>query len=91
MLRRCAEPDELLKPLSAEPPVDAIAAIQLIRVLQRARVYLLSRLPSDVVEELGMIPVESEAELQRVTETASHRAMLPSAHVVWSRLNSAVV
>lgn len=90
MLLRCSEPDELLKPLSKDPPVDAVETIQLIRTLQRTKVYLLSQLDDDTVDELGMIPLANEAELQRLIDGNSNRIAIRSAHLLWSRLTSTV-
>jgi nickel-dependent lactate racemase len=45
---------------------DASAAHELAEALQRARVYLLSRLDEAVVEELGMAPVANAADIGRL-------------------------
>ena len=80
MLRRCPEPEDLLKPLRREPTSDALEISQLIEALRRARVYLLSSLPPDVVEELGMIPITDSAELQRLVAAAEDRIVIPNAN-----------
>ena len=80
MLRRCPEPEDLLKPLRREPTSDAVEIAQLIETLRRARVYLLSSLPPDVVEELGMIPITDSAELQRLVAAVENRIVIPNAN-----------
>lgn len=83
MLRRCQDPEELLKPLRREPTVDSVEFAQLIQALRRVRVYLLSRLPSELVEELGMIPVSDAAELQRLVATIEDCKCIPFANYAW--------
>ena len=83
MLRRCQEPEDLLKPLRREPTSDAVEIAQLIETLRRARVYLLSTLPPDVVEEMGMIPIADSAELQRLVSAVENRIVIPNANYAW--------
>jgi nickel-dependent lactate racemase len=83
MLRRCQDPEELLKPLRREPTVDSVEFAQLIQALRRVRVYLLSQLPAELVEELGMIPVSDSAELQRLVATIEDCKCIPFANYAW--------
>lgn len=83
MLRRCQDADELLKPLRREPGQDAVEITQLINTLRHARVYLYSNIPSDIVEELGIIAIEDPAELQRLTTAAKSCVALPNANYAW--------
>lgn len=83
MLRRCQDADELLKPLRREPCQDAVEITQLINTLRHARVYLYSNMPSDIVEELGIIAIEDSAELQRLTTAARSCVALPNANYAW--------
>lgn len=80
MLQRCVEPEDLVKPLSLEPTHDALETIQLIQALRTSSIFLLSRLPSTLVEDLGMLPVESAAELQRLLSKADRPAVLHGAN-----------
>jgi nickel-dependent lactate racemase len=60
-LRRIMRADDLeraVQAIAGDPPVDALAATQLARALQRGKVYLVSRLADDLVEDLGMLPVD---------------------------------
>jgi len=83
MLRRCQEPENLLKPLRREPTFDSVEISQLIRAERRARVYLFSGLDVDVVEELGMFPVADEAEFQRLVTSVGKFRILPFANYAW--------
>ena len=83
MLRRCQDPDELLKPLRREPCQDSVEITQLINTLRHARVYLYSNIPSDIVDELGMIAIEDASELQRLTAASKSCVALPNANYAW--------
>jgi nickel-dependent lactate racemase len=45
---------------------DALSAALLVRALERCRVYLLSRMDNDFVEELGVAPVADSREIARL-------------------------
>lgn len=88
MLRRCNEPQDLLKPLRLEPTYDAVELTQLIHALQHCSVFLLSNLESTLVEDLGMIALSSEAELQRMISKAERVAVVSAANYFWPRISS---
>lgn len=83
LLRRSSEPADLLKPLSLEPEDDAAEVSQLIRALGQHRVYLLSSLNEDVVEETGILAISNEAELQRIVATSSRTIVLEGGNSCW--------
>jgi len=56
-----------LRRIGKERPTDALPAAQLVRALERAKVYLLSRLAPSVVEGLEMIHIAAPEELTRLT------------------------
>lgn len=87
LVRRTQDPEELLRPLKKEPLPDSTPFLQLIEACRRARVYLLSRLPAEVVEELGMIPLAGEAELQKLLSSVPQCVVLPNAHCARCQLN----
>ena len=89
MLRRCAEPDDILKPLSLEPTFDSVEVIQLIRALQRASIYLLSNLEDGVVEEFGLLPLSAESELQKLVDAAERPVVIAGANYSWPFVASA--
>ncbi len=66
MLRSFHSAREALKPLRQESPPDLVAASQIARAADWASVYLLSRLPSELVEELFLTPLEHEREATRL-------------------------
>ncbi|MEQ9411606.1 MAG: lactate racemase domain-containing protein [Fuerstiella sp.] len=90
MLRRCGEPTDLLKPLRLEPPEDAVEVTQLIHALQRATVYLFSDLDPSFVEELGLMPLTSEAELQRLVDASDYPTVIPCANYAWPQVAESV-
>ena len=51
------------------PSADSGPALRLCRALQRGAIYLRSQIPPSVVESLGMTPLESENELERLAQT----------------------
>ncbi|MEE8451553.1 MAG: lactate racemase domain-containing protein [Thermoguttaceae bacterium] len=55
-----------LRRIGKERPTDALPAAQLARALDRAKVYLLSRLKPSVVEALEMVHVAAPKELARL-------------------------
>lgn len=80
MLQRCDEPTDLVKPLTLEPTPDATEIIQLIQTLRYSTVFLLSQLPSEIIENLGILPIENAAELQRLVDNAEQLAVIHGAN-----------
>ena len=66
LLRRAEEPRDAFRPLRQTAPPDLLAATQFAQAVDWARVYLLSRLDSDLVEDLFCIPVEDDSEVARL-------------------------
>ena len=88
MLRRTAHPEELLKPLRREPTEDAFEITQLILACERATVYLLSHLPDEVVEEMGMFALGAPGELQKLVDSCKRSAAVPGANLAWCDLSA---
>ena len=65
--------------LRRDPATNALPARVLARSLERGPVYLLSRLPTDLVESLGMTPIENEAELSRLAAGRRHCVVIEEA------------
>jgi len=59
---------------------DALPAARLADALHRTRVYLMSRLNEDLVEQLGMAPVANEGELSRLVGRHGRCILLANAH-----------
>jgi len=55
-----------LRQVGKERPIDALPAAQLVRALQRDKVYLLSRLDASLVEDLDIVPLADPEELTRL-------------------------
>jgi len=82
-LQRVAQADSLdsaQRAVQRDRTYDALPAVQLIRTLQRARVYLLSRLDEDVVESLGVAFVASPEEVARLASHHDSCILLQNAH-----------
>ncbi|HYW81014.1 MAG TPA: lactate racemase domain-containing protein, partial [Thermoguttaceae bacterium] len=71
--------DSALRRIGKERPADALPAAQLVRALDRARVYLLSRLDPSVVETLDMIHVAAPDELTRLVRQHQSVALVANA------------
>jgi nickel-dependent lactate racemase len=60
------DPERALRRIRKSHPPDLEVAARLARAMQRAKLYLLSHLDETVVEELGIAPVASPAEVVRL-------------------------
>ena len=67
-LARSEFPTDVMRSLRETLPDDVIPASQLARALDWARVYLLSSLTEEFLEDLFMIPIEDEAALDRLLQ-----------------------
>lgn len=86
LISRSESPRDALQPLRKEAPPDLVAATQLADAADWARVYLLSRLESDLLEELFVMPLESEREVERLLERGETVAFLEGAQHVYGRV-----
>jgi nickel-dependent lactate racemase len=71
--------EEAVRQIRRDNPRDALPALQLARVLQTHRVYLLSRLGEELVEDLEMIPVGGPDELVRLAQRSPSCLLLADA------------
>jgi len=69
--------------------VDADSAIQLIRVLRHTKIYLLSGLAENVVEDLGMAYVADASEINNLCQRHSTCTLLSNAQHAWPTLAGA--
>ncbi len=58
---------------------DTLAALQLVQALRRGRVFLMSRLDPEMVEDLDMVPVGDHAELDRLARRHGSGIVLANA------------
>jgi lactate racemase len=74
---------EVQAALHQDDAVQAAPAMTLAKALDFGPVYLRSRLPADVVESLGMTPIEDDDELARLAAGREHCVVIEEAqHVV---------
>lgn len=66
MVRDCRVPREVLKPLRSQAPPDVLSATQLVQLADWAKIYLLSRLDTSLVEDLFMVPLANEKEVAKL-------------------------
>jgi nickel-dependent lactate racemase len=79
IFRQAEEPREALKVLLQEKPVDLIAGFLWANAADKAKLYLLSRLPAETVEEMFAIPLEHAEQAARLLAGATC-LILPDAH-----------
>ena len=79
LVRESEAPHDALKPLRKQTPVDLIPATQLALATDWARVYFLSRLDSNIVEDLFAIPLETEQEVHRLLDDEGSCTFLEAA------------
>ncbi|MGD9645181.1 MAG: lactate racemase domain-containing protein [Pirellulales bacterium] len=72
-------PRQTVRRLRQNRPADLIPALQLAEALERAKVYLLSRLDDETVEELGLAPVEDADDIGRLAKRHASCIVLESA------------
>jgi nickel-dependent lactate racemase len=70
--------DEALRELAKHPPSGALAAGELVHALRRGKVYLVSRLEEDLVEEMGISPLPA-GQLSRIAARYDSCIVLPNA------------
>ncbi len=79
MFRRLEDPAEALNVLLQESPADLAAGFMWATAAEHARLYLLSGLASDVVEELFAIPLQHAGQAQRLLTSQASCVLLPDA------------
>jgi len=73
-----------LQPLRRESPPDLVAASQIAAAADWASIYLLSRLPTQLVEDTFMTPLETEAEVSRLVSTCDGIIAVAGAQYAWT-------
>ncbi len=89
MVRDCRSPREALKPLRVQVPPDFLPATQLAQSADWAKIYLLSRLDSALVEDLFMTPLDTEQEVSRLLALGGDCAIIEGAQHTHGRLHTA--
>ncbi len=78
------DPQKAIRTIGRQKPIDAPVAAELVRAQQRGKVYLLSRLNDDLVEELGMVPIEPP-QFERLATRYGSTILLPNAQYAMAR------
>ncbi|MGL6074445.1 MAG: lactate racemase domain-containing protein [Fimbriiglobus sp.] len=86
ILRQAEEPDHVSAILKKRKPDDWAAADFWAFAAKRARLYIASPWPDDVLEEFFATPIRTPAELQRLTDTAPKLTLIPDAHKTMVRV-----
>lgn len=82
-LKRIASADSLDsadRSIQRDNSYDALPALQLVRALQRVRVYMLSQLDEDIVQSLGIAYVSCPEEVVRLASHHDSCILLQNAH-----------
>lgn len=78
-LRAARSRRQVIREIRKDHPEDFLPATQLARALDRADVYLLSRLQESIVEDLEMAPIAEPQELVRLTQRCSSCILVSNA------------
>lgn len=86
LLQSCRSAKAALQPLRRESPPDLVAASQIAAAADWASVYLLSKLPSQLVEETFMTPLDSEIEVSRLINACDGCIVLAGAQHAYTEV-----
>ena len=86
IIRKSQSPRSALQPIRKQAPVDMIAATQFAYAADWARVYLMSRLPSGMVDELFMVPLENDREVEKILAGDDSCVILGSAQHAYGQV-----
>jgi nickel-dependent lactate racemase len=88
IIRHEEEPRAAKARIVAEKPGDLEAGYVWTSVAEKAKVYLLSRLPIETAEELYATPLERPGQAQKLIAAAERVIVLPNAHLTLATLAS---
>jgi nickel-dependent lactate racemase len=80
ILRQAEDPESALALLADKKAPDWVAAYQWANTAAHAHIYLLSRLPAEVVEELFATPLEDRSQVQRLLRGEGPFLFIPDAN-----------
>lgn len=86
LIRGADTPSEALSPLKSLAPADLVPATQCVEAADWARVYLLSQLDSDLVEDLFITPLEHPDEIGRLLELPGQCVIIENAQHAYGRI-----
>ena len=79
LVQGCDEPLDAVQPLRATCPQDLIPATQLVNSASWARIYLLSQLHEELIDDLFMYPLAGHGEVERIIESSESCAFIGTA------------
>lgn len=85
-LKNAVDFGEVQEKLAREDAATSFPARVIAQALEQGPVYFRSRLSSDVVEALGLTPIESDAELSRLASERGHCVVIEEAQRIVPRL-----
>jgi len=88
LIRKSRSPRSALQPIRRQAPVDMIPATQFASAADWARVYLMSKLPAEMVDELFMVPVENDRELAKLLSGDESCVILSSAQHTYGEVTN---
>jgi nickel-dependent lactate racemase len=88
LIRQSRSPRNALQPIRQQAPLDMIPATQIATAADWCRVYLLSKLAGDVVDELFMTPLDNEREVERLLDDSAPGVFVASAQHAYGRIMS---
>ncbi len=80
LLRHTDEPDAVMKHLRRQQTLEMLPALQWATAARRARLYVLSGLGDEVVEELFATPLQHAGQVQRLLDNSGSYVFLEDAH-----------
>lgn len=80
---------DAIRPLRKQAPPDLVCATQLAAAADWARIYLLSGLSDEIVDELFLSPLSSEEEVRRLLNEDSSCLFLESAQFAYAAVRAA--
>jgi nickel-dependent lactate racemase len=86
ILRSSRDARAALQPLAKAQPPDMVAAMQIARAADWAKVYLLSRLDPALTEDLFLFPVDNEKQVHRLLSDGGPCAFIESAQHTYGEI-----
>lgn len=89
LIRSSESARDAIRPLRKQAPPDLVCATQLAAAADWARVYLLSGLSEDVVDDLFLTPLSNEKEVRRLLNDDSRCLFLEAAQFAYGSVRAA--
>ena len=89
LIRASETARDAIRPLRKQAPPDLVCATQLAAAADWARIYLLSQMSDDVVDELFLTPVSNETEVRRLLKEDGRCLFLEAAQFAYGTVRAA--